>query len=97
MRVQCTATPGEVRDWQGDLVSLPSERAEAVIRMLSEVIGTCAPCEGPVRRCDQRRLVEGQLVHLACAPPEPRPVVIVQRPPSELPGDLQLTTEGDPP
>jgi hypothetical protein len=35
--------------------------------MLSEAVADCPICERPVRRCDPRRLVDDQLVHVVCA------------------------------
>jgi hypothetical protein len=61
------ATPREIADWEEELASLAPERREAVVAMLSEVVGDCPHCEEPVRRCDGRRPIDGELYHLACS------------------------------
>lgn len=68
---QRVATPGELQRWAAEFAPLPQERADAVMRLVSEVVGVCPTCEEPVRRCDPRWLVGDQLAHLACAPPLP--------------------------
>jgi hypothetical protein len=68
-----TATPGELRSWSELLAPLAPDRGGAVKRLLSEVVADCARCDEPVRRCDPRRLVDGHLVHVACAPIPPDP------------------------
>jgi hypothetical protein len=65
--------PTEIARWREQLRSLEPERAESVIRMLTEAVAVCARCGEPVRRCDPRRSVElapeQRLVHLRCARP----------------------------
>jgi hypothetical protein len=60
------ATPGEISRWAAVLDVLDPERRDAVIAMLSEVVGDCPACDEPVRRCDARRLVGGRLAHVRC-------------------------------
>ena len=62
------ATPGELRGWGELLAPCPPDRVGPIKRMLSEVVADCPGCDEPVRRCDPRRLVEGRLHHLSCAP-----------------------------
>ena len=62
------ATPGEMSSWRAELKPLAADRADAVMRMLSEVVNDCPACDEPVRRCDPRRLVDERLLHLRCAP-----------------------------
>ena len=65
MRRPCA--PGEVARWRQQLSCLPSERQDAVIRMIAEEVAVCPYCEESVRRCDPRRLVGDRLMHLRCA------------------------------
>ncbi len=62
------ATPGELRSWGELLAPCPLNRIGPIKRLLSEVVADCPVCEEPIRRCDARRIVEGQLQHLPCAP-----------------------------
>jgi hypothetical protein len=64
--VRRAATPGELRDWERDLSTLDPDCHDGVIRMLSEVLEDCERCDEPIRRCDPRRLVGTQLVHIHC-------------------------------
>jgi hypothetical protein len=63
------ATPGEMSSWRAELKPLAAACADGVMRLLSEVVSDCAACDEPIRRCDPRRLVDGRLLHLTCAPP----------------------------
>lgn len=65
------ALPGEIATWRRFCAPLAPERVEGVIRMLSEIVATCPECDEPVRRCDGRKLVGDQLMHLSCAPGDP--------------------------
>ena len=65
--MRCPCTPGEVARWREALRTLAPERQESAIRMLGEAVADCPICERPVRRCDPRRLVDDQLVHVVCA------------------------------
>jgi hypothetical protein len=67
------ATPGELRAWDGLLAPCPPDRIGGIKRLLSEVVDECPRCDEPVRRCDPRRLLDGRIVHLACAPLDPSP------------------------
>ena len=60
------ATPREFADLMTFLAAVPEGRHAAIARMLFEQVAACS-CGQPVRRCDARKLVEGRLVHLACA------------------------------
>jgi hypothetical protein len=61
-----TALPGEIAAWDQQLASLSEDRRASVVRMLAFVIGDCAICDGPVRRCDPRTLARDGFRHLRC-------------------------------
>lgn len=82
------ATPGELQSWGELLAPLSLDRAGAVKPMLSEVVGDCG-CGEPIRRCDRRRLFEGRLFHLHCAP-------VSLRPRGRAASHPSTTTEGEP-
>ena len=78
------ARPGQGHTGQGDLAdqepdfteqlsSIAPDRRGPVERMLVEAVATCPVCEGPIRRCDPRKLLPGEdeddprrIAHLDC-------------------------------
>ena len=48
------------------LKHLDRERKAAIVRMAFQVVGDCPACGEGIRACDPRRVVDGDLYHLAC-------------------------------
>lgn len=63
--------PGEAKALRRYLAPLPEHRVEPVLRFLTEVVGACPECDGPITRIDSRCLVDDRLLHVACAPTRP--------------------------
>jgi hypothetical protein len=60
------ATPGESDRLLDFLEPVDPERHAPIARLMFEQVSTCPRCEEPVRRCDPRRQVDDQLLHLSC-------------------------------
>ena len=61
------ATPGEFDRLMDFLGPVDREHHAGIARMVFLQVAVCPRCDEPVRRCDARRLVDGQQLHLRCA------------------------------